>query len=71
VALQWKVFLTNAAVLVAATLVLVLSPATVSFPVALAELVAVAGDPRADVTELERPVVVAKGGVVIRDDRPG
>jgi hypothetical protein len=32
---------------------------------------AVGGDPLADVTELERPVVVAKGGVVIRDDRAG
>ena len=42
-ALQWKVFLTNAAVLIAATLVLLLSPATVSFPVALAEIFAVAG----------------------------
>jgi two-component system sensor histidine kinase UhpB len=41
--LLWRVFVTNAAVLVAATLVLVLSPATVSFPVALAELVALAG----------------------------
>jgi two-component system, NarL family, sensor histidine kinase UhpB len=40
--LLWRVFATNAAVLVAATLVLVLSPATVSFPVALAELVALA-----------------------------
>jgi imidazolonepropionase-like amidohydrolase len=35
-----------------------------------ADLVAVAGDPLADVTELERPVVVAKGGRLIRDDRP-
>jgi two-component system sensor histidine kinase UhpB len=43
VALQWKVFWSNAAVLIAATLLLVLSPVTVSFPVALAELVAVAG----------------------------
>ena len=41
--LQWKVFATNAAVLVGATLVLVLTPLTVSFPVALAELVALAG----------------------------
>ena len=30
--LLWRVFATNAAVLVAATLVLVLSPVTVSFP---------------------------------------
>ncbi len=36
--LLWRVFATNAAVLIAATLVLVLSPATVSFPVALAEV---------------------------------
>jgi imidazolonepropionase-like amidohydrolase len=35
-----------------------------------ADLVAVAGDPIADVTELERPVVVMKGRVVVRDDRP-
>jgi two-component system sensor histidine kinase UhpB len=41
--LLWRVFGTNAAVLVAATLVLVISPLTVSFPIALAELVAVAG----------------------------
>ena len=41
--LLWRVFATNAAVLVAATLVLVISPLTVSFPIALAELVAVAG----------------------------
>ena len=34
-----------------------------------ADLVAVAGDPLADVTELERPVVVAKGGRLLRDDR--
>jgi two-component system, NarL family, sensor histidine kinase UhpB len=37
------VFGTNAAVLVAATLVLVVSPVTVSFPIALAELVVVVG----------------------------
>ena len=36
-----------------------------------ADLVAVAGYPLTDVTELERPVVVAKGGVVIRDERGG
>ena len=41
--LLWRVFATNAAVLVAATLVLVISPVTVSFPIALAELVAVLG----------------------------
>jgi imidazolonepropionase-like amidohydrolase len=34
-----------------------------------ADLVAVAGDPLADVTELERPVVVAKGGQLVRDER--
>ena len=37
--LLWRVFASNAAVLVAATLLLVLSPATVSFPVALTEAV--------------------------------
>jgi two-component system sensor histidine kinase UhpB len=41
--LLWRVFGTNAAVLVLATLVLVVSPVTVSFPIALAELVAVSG----------------------------
>jgi two-component system, NarL family, sensor histidine kinase UhpB len=42
--LLWRVFATNAAVLIAATIVLVLSPATVSFPVALTEVaVLVAG----------------------------
>jgi two-component system, NarL family, sensor histidine kinase UhpB len=41
--LQWRVFATNAAVLVVATLVLVLTPLTVSFPIALAELVALVG----------------------------
>jgi imidazolonepropionase-like amidohydrolase len=35
-----------------------------------ADLVAVAGDPLTDVTELERPVVVAKAGVLVRDARP-
>lgn len=40
-------------------------------PGRFADLVAVAGDPLADVTELERPVVVAKGGRVVRDDRMG
>jgi imidazolonepropionase-like amidohydrolase len=39
-------------------------------PGRFADLVAVAGDPLEDVTELERPVVVAKGGRLIRDDRP-
>jgi imidazolonepropionase-like amidohydrolase len=38
-------------------------------PGRFADLVAVAGEPLADVTELERPVVVAKGGVVVRDER--
>jgi two-component system sensor histidine kinase UhpB len=37
--LLWRVFTTNAGVLVAATLLLILSPATVSFPVALAEAI--------------------------------
>lgn len=41
--LFWRVFATNAAVLVAATLVLVVSPATVSFPIALAELIVIIG----------------------------
>ena len=37
-----------------------------------ADFVAVPGDPLADITLLERPVVVVKGGQVIRDDRvPG
>jgi imidazolonepropionase-like amidohydrolase len=34
-----------------------------------ADLVAVAGDPLTDVSVLERPVVVAKGGVVVMDRR--
>jgi imidazolonepropionase-like amidohydrolase len=38
-------------------------------PGRFADLVAVAGDPLADVTALERPVVVAKGGQLVRDDR--
>lgn len=37
--LLWRVFATNAAILVVATLALVVSPATVSFPVALTEVV--------------------------------
>jgi two-component system sensor histidine kinase UhpB len=41
--LLWRVFAGNATVLLVATLVLVLSPATVSFPIALAELIALAG----------------------------
>lgn len=41
--LQRKVLVTNAAVLIVATLVLVLSPVTVSFPVSLAELLALLG----------------------------
>ena len=40
--LLWRVFGTNAAILVLATLVLVLSPITVSFPIALTEVVVVA-----------------------------
>ncbi len=36
-----------------------------------ADLVAVSGDPLADVTEMERVKFVMKGGVVIRDDLPG
>lgn len=40
--LLWRVFATNAAVLTAATLLLVLSPATVSFPIAVTELIALA-----------------------------
>jgi imidazolonepropionase-like amidohydrolase len=38
-------------------------------PGRFADLVAVAGDPLADVRALESPVVVAKGGRVVRDDR--
>jgi imidazolonepropionase-like amidohydrolase len=38
-------------------------------PGRFADLLAVAGDPLVDVTELERPVVVMKGAVVVRDDR--
>jgi two-component system sensor histidine kinase UhpB len=41
--LLWRIFATNAAVLVVATLVLVISPVTVSFPIALTELVVVIG----------------------------
>ncbi|MDQ3128451.1 MAG: amidohydrolase family protein [Chloroflexota bacterium] len=40
-------------------------------PGRFADLVAVADDPLADVTELERPVVVAKAGRLVRDDRAG
>jgi two-component system, NarL family, sensor histidine kinase UhpB len=43
VPLLWRVFATNAVVLTAATLLLVLTPATVSFPIALAELIVLAG----------------------------
>jgi len=39
-------------------------------PSRFADLIAVAGDPLADITELERPVVVVKGGRLVRDDRP-
>jgi imidazolonepropionase-like amidohydrolase len=38
-------------------------------PGRFADLVAVLGDPLADVTELERPVVVAKGGAIVRENR--
>jgi imidazolonepropionase-like amidohydrolase len=38
-------------------------------PGRFADLVAVGGDPLADITELERPVVVVKGGRLVRDDR--
>ena len=40
--LLWRVFATNAAVLVVATMILVLSPITVSFPIALTEIVVAA-----------------------------
>jgi two-component system sensor histidine kinase UhpB len=40
--LLWRVFATNAAILVLATLVLVLSPITISFPIALTEVIVVA-----------------------------
>ena len=43
VPLLWRVFATNAVVLTAATLLLVLTPATVSFPIALAELIVLVG----------------------------
>jgi two-component system, NarL family, sensor histidine kinase UhpB len=39
--LLWRVFATNAAVLVVATLILVLTPITVSFPIALTEILVV------------------------------
>ena len=39
-------------------------------PGAWADVVAVAGDPLRDVTVLERPIVVLKGGAIVRDDRP-
>ncbi len=39
-------------------------------PGRFADIVAVAGDPLGDVRALEEPLVVAKGGVVVRDDRP-
>jgi imidazolonepropionase-like amidohydrolase len=40
-------------------------------PGRFADLVAVDGDPLADIDLLCRPVVVTKGGSVVRDDRPG
>jgi imidazolonepropionase-like amidohydrolase len=42
-------------------------------PGAFADLIAVQGDPLADVTELERVTFVMKGGKVVRNDvrRPG
>jgi imidazolonepropionase-like amidohydrolase len=40
-------------------------------PGRFADLVAVDGDPLADITVLERPVVVVKGGRVVIDARPG
>ncbi len=43
VPLLWRVFATNAAVLAVATMLLVLTPVTVSFPIALAELVVLVG----------------------------
>jgi two-component system sensor histidine kinase UhpB len=41
--LLWRVFAGNAAVLLVATLILVLTPATVSFPVAITELLVLSG----------------------------
>jgi two-component system, NarL family, sensor histidine kinase UhpB len=41
--LLWRVFLGNAVVLAAATLLLIVTPATVSFPIALTEAVVLAG----------------------------
>jgi imidazolonepropionase-like amidohydrolase len=38
-------------------------------PSRFADLVAVDGDPLRDVTTLERPVVVAKGGEIVFDRR--
>ena len=40
-------------------------------PGRFADFVAVDGDPTADVELLRRPVVVAKGGLVVRDERAG
>ena len=40
-------------------------------PGRFADLVAVAGDPLADIGRLSRPVVVMKGGAMVRDERRG
>lgn len=39
-------------------------------PGKFADLIAVSGDPLADVTEMERVQFVMKGGVVVRNDLP-
>jgi imidazolonepropionase-like amidohydrolase len=39
-------------------------------PGKFADLIAVAGDPLADITELERVRFVMKGGEVVRNDLP-
>jgi len=40
-------------------------------PGRFADLVAVVGDPLEEIGVLERPTVVVKGGIVVRDDRGG